>query len=178
MEGNIEEVFDFVHMGSHHINGLLSCHLFISKTLDAPAVVGSLDIQGGSYENYYTGTQLQKISARVTELAVRQFEAEVLKTRSLQFGIQQQIVETENKINFLLARYPQEIKRDKSNFMDLLPSEVNSGIPSQLLANRPDIKQAELELTAAKLDVKVARAEFYPSLGISAGIGFQAFKPS
>jgi outer membrane protein, multidrug efflux system len=53
-----------------------------------------------------------------------------------------------------------------------------SGIPSQLLANRPDIKQAELELVAAKLDVKVARAEFYPSLDISAGIGLNAFKPS
>jgi outer membrane protein TolC len=46
------------------------------------------------------------------------------------------------------------------------------------LANRPDIKQAELELVAAKLDVKVARAEFYPSLNISAGIGLQAFNPS
>ena len=55
---------------------------------------------------------------------------------------------------------------------------VNSGIPSQLLANRPDIKQAELELVAAKLDVKVARAEFYPSLAISASVGLQAFKSS
>ena len=59
-----------------------------------------------------------------------------------------------------------------------MPSAVHSGIPSQLLANRPDIKQAELELVAAKLDVKVARAEFYPSLDISAALGFQAFKPS
>jgi len=55
---------------------------------------------------------------------------------------------------------------------------VTSGIPSQLLENRPDIKQAELELAAAKLDVKVARAEFYPSLEISATYGLQAFKPS
>jgi outer membrane protein TolC len=55
---------------------------------------------------------------------------------------------------------------------------VKSGIPSQLLANRPDIKQAELELAAAKLDVKVARAEFYPTLGISASYGLQAFKTS
>jgi outer membrane protein TolC len=55
---------------------------------------------------------------------------------------------------------------------------MKSGIPSQLLNNRPDIKQAELQLTAAKLDVKVARAEFYPSLKISGAVGFQAFKPS
>lgn len=120
----------------------------------------------------------QKEAARVTELAVKKFEAEVLKTQSLEFDISQQIKQQENRINFLLGRYPQEIPRDKGNFLGLVPSAVNSGIPSQLLANRPDIKQAELELTAAKLDVKIARAEFYPSVGISAGIGFQAFKPS
>jgi outer membrane protein TolC len=44
-----------------------------------------------------------------------------------------------------------------------------------LLANRPDIRRAELELEAAKIDVKVARANFYPSLHINGGIGFEAF---
>jgi multidrug efflux system outer membrane protein len=122
--------------------------------------------------------KVQKEAARVTELAVQKFEAEVLKSQSLEFDILQKIKETENRINYLLGRYPQPIVREQSNFLDLLPSTVNSGIPSQLLANRPDIKQAELELVAAKLDVKVARAEFYPSLGISAGVGFQAFNPT
>ena len=70
------------------------------------------------------------------------------------------------------------IIRDKTNFLSLVPNVVFTGIPSQLLANRPDLKQAELELVAAKLDVKVARAEFYPSLDISAAIGLNAFKPS
>ncbi|MDB5013745.1 MAG: efflux system, outer rane lipoprotein NodT family, partial [Daejeonella sp.] len=122
--------------------------------------------------------KVQKEAARVTELAVQKFQAEVLNSQSLEFELMQQIKETENRVNFLLARYPQEIPRDKSNFLSLVPQAVNSGIPSQLLANRPDIKKAELELTAAKLDVKVARAEFYPSLGISASLGLQAFKPS
>jgi multidrug efflux system outer membrane protein len=122
--------------------------------------------------------KIQKEAARATELAVQKFQAEVLSSQSLEFDILQKITEAENKINFLLARYPQEIPRDKSNFVTLLPAAVNSGIPSQLLANRPDIKQAELELAAAKLDVKVARAEFYPSLEISAGVGVQAFNPS
>jgi NodT family efflux transporter outer membrane factor (OMF) lipoprotein len=122
--------------------------------------------------------KIQKQAARATELAVQKFQAEVLTSKSLEFEILQKIKETENKINFLLARYPQEIKRDKTNFTDLLPATVNSGIPSQLLSNRPDIKQAELELVAAKLDVKVARAEFYPSLDISAAFGVRAFKPA
>ncbi|WP_025146678.1 TolC family protein [Pedobacter jeongneungensis] len=122
--------------------------------------------------------KIQKQASRVNELAVRKFEAEVLSSKSLEFDIQQNITETENKINFLLGRYPQPIIRDKSNFTDLVPPTVQTGLPSQLLANRPDIKQAEFELAAAKLDVKVAKAQFYPSLGISATIGYQAFNPS
>lgn len=122
--------------------------------------------------------KVQKEAARTTELAVQKFQAEVLKSQSLEFDILQQIKETENRINFLLGRYPTAIPRDNSEFLALVPSAVNTGIPSQLLQNRPDIRQAELDLQAAKLDVKVARAEFYPSLGISAGVGFQAFNPS
>ncbi|MVT08193.1 TolC family protein [Chitinophaga tropicalis] len=122
--------------------------------------------------------KLQKEATRVTELAVRKFEAEVLKTKSLQFDIQQQIIETENRINFLLGRYPQPIARNLQSFGNSMPAVVHAGIPSQLLANRPDIKQAELEVTAANLDIKAAKAQFYPSLGISAAIGYQAFNPS
>ncbi|MFA6059858.1 MAG: TolC family protein [Taibaiella sp.] len=122
--------------------------------------------------------KVQKEAARATELAVQKFQAEVLHSQSLEFDIRQQIKETENRINLLLGRYPQEIARDKSSFLNLLPMLVNSGIPSQLLSNRPDVKQAELELAATKLDVKVARAEFYPSFNISAAVGFQAFNPS
>jgi NodT family efflux transporter outer membrane factor (OMF) lipoprotein len=122
--------------------------------------------------------KVQKEAARVTELAVQKFQADVYNSQSLEYDILQRIKETENRINFLLARYPQEIPRTRNNFTNEVPSLVKAGIPSQLLANRPDIKQAELDLTAAKLDVKVARAEFYPSLEISAVFGLQAFKPS
>jgi NodT family efflux transporter outer membrane factor (OMF) lipoprotein len=132
----------------------------------------------GLQKNALDIVKIQKEAARTTELAVQKFEAEVMKSQSMEFDIRQQIKETENHINFLLARYPQEIPRNKSNFLNLVPSGINSGIPSQLLANRPDIRQAELDLSAAKLDVKVARAEFYPSLDISAALGLQAFKPS
>ncbi|MEO8404352.1 MAG: TolC family protein [Chitinophagaceae bacterium] len=122
--------------------------------------------------------KVQKEAARTTELAVKKFEAEVLKSQSLEFDLLQQVTETENRLNLLLGHYPQTIARDTSDFLTLLSPVVNSGIPSQLLENRPDIKQAELDLEAAKLDVKVARAEFYPSLGISAALGFQAFNPT
>src|SRR6218665_3454001 len=78
--------------------------------------------------------KVQKEAARATELAVQKFQAEVLKTQSLEYDIAQQIKETENKINFLLGRYPQDIVRTK-NILGLTPSAVQSGIPSQLLAN-------------------------------------------
>lgn len=119
--------------------------------------------------------KIQKEATRVNELAVRRFEAQILSTQSMQFDIQQQIYETENKINFLLGRFPQTIVRSDDAFNTAIPPTIHSGVPSQLLENRPDIKKAEMELIAAKLDVKVAKAKFYPSLGISAGIGYEAF---
>lgn len=122
--------------------------------------------------------KLQKQASRVTELAVRKFQAEVLNTRSLQYGIKQQIIETENKINYLLGRYPQPIERSTQDIIEILSDSIQAGIPSQLLENRPDIRRAELELAARKLNIKVAKANFYPTLDISAGIGLQAFNPA
>jgi len=62
-------------------------------------------------------------------------------------------------------------------FIDLNLHTLSIGVPSQLLQNRPDIRQAERELEAAGLDVKVARARFFPTLTITAGVGCQAFNP-
>jgi len=146
------------------------------QALDNQLVIVKENI--GLQKNAMEIVKVQKEAARATELGVQKFQAEVLKSQSLEFEIMQKIKETENRINFLLGRYPQEIVRETSDFLGMNPAVVHTGIPSQLLANRPDIKQAELDLAAAKLDVKVARAEFYPSFDISAGVGFQAFKTS
>lgn len=120
----------------------------------------------------------QKIAAKVSQLAVNRFEAQLLNTQNLQFDIKQQIIEKENRINFLTGRFPAPIKRNSEGFNALPLDTAQEGIPSQLLSNRPDIRQAELQLEAAKLDIKVARAQFYPNFGISAGVGFQAFNPA
>lgn len=121
--------------------------------------------------------KLLKESARTTSLAVKRFEAEVQKNQSELYNIQQEIIETENKINFLVGRLPQPIKRDASQFLETEPTFVRLGIPSQLLENRPDVRKEQFELEAAKLNIKVAKANFYPSLGIKAGLGFEAFNP-
>ncbi len=120
----------------------------------------------------------QKNAAKVTQLAVNRFEAQLLHTQNLQFEIKQQIIEAENRINFLTGRFPTTIQRNSTVFFDLKADTIQAGIPSQLLVNRPDIKQVEMQLMAAKLDVKSARANFYPSFKINAGVGFQAFNPA
>lgn len=131
----------------------------------------NIDIQKDALEI----VKLQKNAARVTELPVRKFEAEVLKNQSRTYYIRQNIIEIENRINFLIGRYPQPVLRNSQWFTTLTPNDIYAGVPAQLLENRPDVKEAELELAAANMDVRVAKANFYPSLGISAGVGLQAF---
>jgi NodT family efflux transporter outer membrane factor (OMF) lipoprotein len=128
--------------------------------------------------NGFKVVKQQKDAAKTTQLAVNRFEAQLLNTKNLQFEIRQRIVETENRIHFLMGGFPRAIPRSSVTFSTIALDSLQAGIPSQLLANRPDIRQAELELSAAKLDVKVARANFYPSLSLDAGIGFQAFNPA
>jgi len=113
--------------------------------------------------------------ARSNSLAIKRYEAEVSKNQSRRYEIKQQITVVENRINFLLGRTPQPIQRTSAGFLDVKPKILQTGIPSQLLQNRPDIRQAELELAAAELNIKVARANFYPSFSINAGLGFDAF---
>ena len=134
----------------------------------------SIGIQSNALEL----VKLQKESARTTELAVKRFEAQVQHSRALQFKLEQSIVETENKLNFLAGRYPQPVARNDESFNTLLPTVIQAGLPTQLLGNRPDIRQAEQQLAAAKLDVQVARASFYPALRLTSGVGFAAYNPA
>jgi multidrug efflux system outer membrane protein len=133
----------------------------------------NIDIQNNALKI----VKMQKEATRVTELAVRRFEAQVLHTQNLQYDIKQRITVTENSINFLVGRYPQHVKRNSGNILDLAPNVMQTGVPMQLLENRPDVQQAENELAATKLDIEVARANFYPSLSLSAGLGLRAFNP-
>jgi NodT family efflux transporter outer membrane factor (OMF) lipoprotein len=119
---------------------------------------------------------LQKIGGRATELAVNQFNAQLLNTQALEQSIQQQIVETENQLNTLLGRFAGEIDRGEPIAAQQLPEELQVGIPSDLLLYRPDIRQAELKLLAAEVDVLAARAEFFPSLTLTPYLGLQAFR--
>ena len=121
--------------------------------------------------------KFQKETGRTNELAVLQFQAQLLNSQALEFETKQQISEQENLINFLLGRYPQSIQRSKEVLFQEMPQEFSSGIPSQLLSNRPDIREAEFQVQVSRFDLKVAKTAFFPNLNITAGLGFQAFNP-
>ena len=116
-------------------------------------------------------------TARATELAVRRYEAEVRKNQSEKLIVNQDIIQVENRINFLVNRFPVPVERRSAGFSEFFDMNIHTlsvGVPSQLLLYRPDIRQAERELAAAGLDVKAARANFFPQLTITGGVGYEA----
>jgi outer membrane protein, multidrug efflux system len=121
--------------------------------------------------------RIHKEVGRANELAVQQFQIQLLNSLVLERETLQQITETENKINFLLGRFPRIIERREDDLFQDLPQEIKSGIPSQLLVNRPDVREAEYQLLASKFDLKTAKAAFFPNVSITPALGFQAFNP-
>jgi outer membrane protein, multidrug efflux system len=117
---------------------------------------------------------IQKDGGRATELAVKQFKAQLVNTKSLEYEISQQIIQIENQLNTLLGRFPQAIERGKS-IQDSQITPISAGIPATMLQKRPDIQQAELQMAAAKADVVAAKAAFFPNVTINANLGYQAF---
>ncbi|TGE29402.1 TolC family protein [Hymenobacter metallicola] len=122
--------------------------------------------------------KLQKLGGRATELAVQQFTAQLLRTRSLEAEAKQRIAATENTLNRLLGRYPQPIRRGHSLTTQSVPAVVSAGLPAATLLRRPDVRQAELELVASRADVAAARAAFLPSLTLSPYLGLNAYSPA
>ena len=112
---------------------------------------------------------------RASSLPVARFNAEVKKNESERYLIEQEILEKENTLNLLLGRTPQPIQRDSNVLLSAELKSPQVGVPSALLDNRPDIKQAALTLQAAELNIDVAKANFYPSFELKAGVGLSAF---
>jgi multidrug efflux system outer membrane protein len=102
---------------------------------------------------------------------VREAE-QLLYTASSQIPqLEQQIQQEENAISLLLGENPGPILHKSPNALTPPPQDLPVGLPSQLLERRPDIQQAEATLIAANAQIGVARAQFFPSLSISASGG-------
>jgi HAE1 family hydrophobic/amphiphilic exporter-1 len=126
-------------------------------------------------ENALEIVKVQKLGGRATELAVQQFQAQLLHTRSLRHTTAQQITETESQLNFLQGSFSRPILRDSSIAALPVPASLTAGVPSQLLLNRPDIREAEAGLTAMNADIRAARAAFFPTVNLSGFLGYNAF---
>lgn len=86
----------------------------------------------------------------------------------------QKIRETENALAVLLGQTPEAIGRTTIAEQQLV-YDLKPGIPAQLLANRPDVQEAEYNFRASFENTNVARASFYPALTITGAGGFSSF---
>jgi len=114
-----------------------------------------------------------KEAGNITEVGVKQTEAQLYTAQALLVDINNQIRLLENTMSILLGKEPQDINR--SVLADqTIETELKTGVPAQLLRNRPDVIQAEYGLVNAFEMTNVARANFYPSLTLTATGGFQS----
>ncbi|ABQ07138.1 efflux transporter outer membrane subunit [Flavobacterium johnsoniae] len=112
-----------------------------------------------------------KEGAIVTGAAVVQSEANQHAAEVLIPDLKQSIRETENALNILLGQAPGPIDRGELE-TQVIPENIAIGVSSQLLENRPDVRQAEFNFRVAFESTNLAKTYFYPSLTLTASGGF------
>lgn len=120
-------------------------------------------------------TLIQKEAGRTTELGVQQMRAQLLRTKALLSKTEQQIVRTENEINYYLGRFPQPVKRHTDILAISTDTNYRPATPAEILVQRPDILEAELNLKASGADVLAAKAELLPALTLMPFAGYSSF---
>ncbi|WP_316838785.1 TolC family protein [Pedobacter gandavensis] len=125
-----------------------------------------------------TMIKMQFDAGQVSSLAIQQAEAQQLVAAQLIPVLEQDINIQENALSILAGQLPGAISRQGSLEQANFPVQLAAGVPSALLAQRPDVRSAELALDLANAQVGVAKASMYPSLNITATAGLNAFKAS
>lgn len=105
------------------------------------------------------------------EAAVSQMEATYYSVQTSVLDLEEQINQAENSMALLLAETPRTYERGKLS-EQVLPETFSTGIPVQLLANRPDVRSAERSLEAAFYATNQARSAFYPNITLSGSAGW------
>ena len=124
-----------------------------------------------------TALQRMRFEAGVaSEFELRQVEAEAAQAQALLPTIEQQLAGQETALGVLLGRRPRAIVGqpvERGAAMDALtaPPSVPSGLPSEMLERRPDLRQAEQSLVAANARIGQARAAYYPSISLTGFFG-------
>lgn len=120
-------------------------------------------------------TKALKEAGYVTEVGVKQTEAQLYDAQSILLDLKTNIKLLENTMSILLGEAPQAIDRGRLE-EQAINQDIKIGFPIQLLRNRPDVMAAEYGLINAFEMTNVARSDFYPSLRISATGGFQSLE--
>ncbi len=118
-------------------------------------------------------TKALKIAGILSEVAVQQSEALVYNAEASLVSLDVQIGVLENAFSLLLGEPSHEIERSSLSAQNF-NMKTDIGFPVALLANRPDVKQAELNLMNAYELSNAAKAQFYPNLKLTANAGLQA----
>lgn len=132
------------------------------------------DVSGRTLENWestvHTLEALKKVG-QSNEAGILQARANVLQLESSRLAIRKSISETENALSAILAMPSCSITRGSLSDA-VFPHSISIGIPLQLLSNRPDVRQAEMELAQAFYATNVSRAAFYPRITLSGILGW------
>lgn len=138
--------------------------------LDAQLDVNILTLE--TWRNTVRTMEALKKAGQSNDAAVLQAKSNVLSLESAQLALRKSVTETENALYALIGvmDYP-EIKRGSLTDA-VFPDTLVAGVPLQLLANRPDVRQAERNLAQTFYATNVARAAFYPNISLSGTIGW------
>lgn len=108
------------------------------------------------------------VATKLDVLQARQ----VLDTANAQIPeLERQIGQLEDAISILMGDYPHAVVRGRPLTEQPIPPDVPAGLPSSLLARRPDISQAEQNLVAANAEIGVAKAAFFPDISLTGSRG-------
>lgn len=123
-----------------------------------------------SREESFRVFQLRFEGGTVSEMELTQSQAEYEDSLSRIPLLESQIAQQEHALSILLGRNPGEIRRGRQLGELGLP-DVPSGLPSELLARRPDLRQAEQNLISANALIGAARAQYFPSISLTGLFG-------
>jgi NodT family efflux transporter outer membrane factor (OMF) lipoprotein len=117
--------------------------------------------------------KVMKDNDMVTGADLVQSQANLFSAKVTVPDIKQNIYETENALCLLLGRNPGAITRSSLSEQEI-STNLSTGLPAQLIANRPDVQEAEYQYRYGFEMTNAARKYFYPSLTISATGGILA----
>ncbi len=118
------------------------------------------------------GLQLEQTAGIATGLDVAQQETTVALLSAAIPPLQQQFRQAVHALAVLVGKTPESIDVDTGTLNALTTPQVVAGLPSQLLARRPDVAESEQQLISANANISVARAALFPSIQLTASGGY------